>query len=346
METIQRNSAYELLRLVAQWFIVAYHIFLFYFVLNTDNPEPIFKAIWIPLHIGVPLFIMISGFFRIKLSIRGIMRIIANLFIYGLIFLLIYTAIKGTHFSWKKIFFVSNTGYWFVRTYLILYLISPIINRFISNSTKEVRLLALCIFGYFALWIGWNNFDQTMHEGYDILNFIFFYLLGNTLSEYKEQLIKIPNWLVLIIWLLLNILFMIGFCQNEQYSSFIFKFTFPYNSPGITVNAVLFFTLFMRFSFQCKTINYLASSSLAIYLIHSGSLIFRTIIKKCSLLIKEYAKNGGGQILLVFAFAAIVVFACIAIDKLLTPIWNLTNLFADKLAATRFGKVVEQYSYR
>lgn len=346
MMTASRNSAYELMRLVAQWFIVAYHIFLFYFVLNNDNPEPIFKAIWIPLHIGVPLFVLLSGFFKIKLSIRGFLRIIANLFVYGLVFSLVYLLITGGNIGWENFCFVSNTGSWFVRTYLILYVLSPIINRFITNSTNHVRLLVLSIFGYIALWIGWNNFDQTMHEGYDILNFIFLYLLGNTLSEYQKQLGKIPTWSVICLWLLFNAVFMIAFCNGGTYRDFFFNFVFPYNSPGIVINAVLFFMLFMRLSFQSKVINYLATSSLAIYLIHSSNLIFRIIVKDGSLWIQEYAKNSGGQISMVFLYSLVVIIACMAIDKVLTPLWKLVDNVAEKLTYTQLGRVVEEYSYR
>ena len=346
MTTAPRNSAYELMRLVAQWFIVAYHVFLFYFVLNNDNPEPIYKAIWIPLHIGVPLFVMLSGFFKIKLSIRGFLRIIANLFVYGLVFSLVYLIITGGNIGWKNFCFVSNTGSWFVRTYLILYVLSPIINRFITNSTDKVRLLVLGILGYIALWIGWNNFDQTMHEGYDILNFIFLYLLGNTLSEYHKQLVKIPSWLILIFWLLFNAAFMIVCCNGGIFRDLFFNIVFPYNSPGIIMNAVLFFMLFMRLSFPSKVINYLATSSLAIYLIHSSNLVFRTLIKDGSLWIREHSKYIGGQISMVFVYSLVVIVVCIAIDKVLTPIWKMVNNVADKLYDTQLGRVIEEYSYR
>lgn len=291
MNTSERNSAFELMRLVAQWFIVAYHIFLFYFFLNNDNPDIIFKAIWIPLHVGVPLFVLISGFFRIKLSLRGLLRIIANLFVYGLLLKLCYSGISGM--EWRKFFFISSAT-WFMRTYLILYLLSPIINRFLSTSSLQIRLMILAIMGYIALWIGWMGFDKNMDEGYDFLNFIFLYMLGSTLAEYKDQLNKIPTWVVLSVWIVLNVFFVYGYCHLGFYNKYLFTFAFPYNSPGIVINSVLLFMLFMRMSFHSKTINYLASSSLAIYLLHSSRLIFRTVIKDGAMWIQEFAKTGGG----------------------------------------------------
>lgn len=342
MNNTERNSAFELLRLVAQWFIVAYHIFLFYFFLNNDDPDIIFKAIWIPLHVGVPLFVMISGFFRIKLSIRGLLRIVANLFLFGLVFMLIYEGISGV--EWRTFFFLSSAT-WFMRTYLILYLLSPIINRFLSTSSSQVRLFVLAFMGYIALWIGWMGFDKNMDEGYDALNFIFLYMLGSTLADHKEKLNKIPTWVILLAWIILNMLFVYGFCELGFYNKYLFHFAFPYNSPGIVINSILLFILFMRMKFHSKTINYLASSSLAIYLLHSSRLIFRTVIKDGAMWIQEFAKTGG-QIALVFVFALVIVLVCIGIDKCLTPLWSLVSRGADKLSQTRFGKIVEEYSYR
>ena len=61
----KRDSSFELIRVIAQYFIVLYHILLVIVYKNT-NIE-FYHAIWLPLHIGVPLFVMISGYFRIKL---------------------------------------------------------------------------------------------------------------------------------------------------------------------------------------------------------------------------------------------------------------------------------------
>lgn len=267
--------------------------FLFYFVLNNADSNAVFKAIWIPLHIGVPLYVMISGFFRIRLSIKGLFRIIANLFVYGLLFSLVYLCMTDGHISWKTFCFVSNTGSWFVRTYLILCLLSRLINRFLTESTPYARLLLLCILGYFALWIGWNGFDKNMQEGYDILSFIFLYVLGNALSEYKAQLVKIPTWIIVVAWGIFNVLLVWSVCKLQSYSGFVFNLAFPYNSPGIVINSVLFFMLFMRMSFHCNIINYMASSSLAIYLIHSGMLMFKTVVKDGAVWIQDFAKTGG-----------------------------------------------------
>lgn len=72
--TFVRQSQFELLRILAQFFIVTYHILLV-FVYPTTG-ESIYKALWLPFHIGVLLFILISGYFGIKPSVKGLIKLL------------------------------------------------------------------------------------------------------------------------------------------------------------------------------------------------------------------------------------------------------------------------------
>ena len=62
--------------------------------------------------------------------------------------------------------------------------------------------------------------------------------------------------------------------------------------------------------------------------------------------IQSSAKTGGGQVALAFVLAMAIVLVCIGIDKCLVPLWNLVSRGADKLTQTKFGKIIEEYSYR
>lgn len=80
-----RESNFELARIVSMICIVWYH--LFWSMPETLQDQiPIFKGIQMPLHFGVLLFVMISGYFGIKPTIRGGGQIVTNGF--GLFFTL------------------------------------------------------------------------------------------------------------------------------------------------------------------------------------------------------------------------------------------------------------------
>ena len=74
-----RKSGIEMVRLLAMFMIVYYHLVLF-FVEPVDT-NPIYKAIQIPLHIGVILFVLISGFFGIRPSFRGFFKILCIVYL-------------------------------------------------------------------------------------------------------------------------------------------------------------------------------------------------------------------------------------------------------------------------
>ncbi len=338
----ERKSSFELLRLIAQYMIVVYHILLYWFVIEGPNPQPIFKALWIPLHIGVILYVLISGYFGIRFSIKGILRIISQLLVYGLGFYILNHFIFDAPIKIKQLFFVSNTPYWFIRTYLFLYMLSPVVNKVITNLTLTSRAILLLILAWISCWTGLLGFDASMQEGYNVVHFVFLYLIGNTLYTYRDKLNSIPSYLVLVFYLLGAIggSLMVYLMPDNRY---VFNMFFQYNSLLLIANATLFFMLFMRMHFHSRVINYMASSCLAIYLIHGSDVIFRHGIKNVALNIQMTNFQIPLQIIAVLILAIIVVVGSIIIDKLLTPLWNLVGVLSEKLSASKLGIIVSKY---
>ena len=64
-----RESNFELLRLIAMFFIVLYHSLLKFIAVVDDNP--IYQAMFLSLHVAVICFVLISGYFHIKPSVRS-----------------------------------------------------------------------------------------------------------------------------------------------------------------------------------------------------------------------------------------------------------------------------------
>ena len=83
-----RESSFELVRLIAQIMIVIYHIYLV--AIEPLYNVPFNKAIWLPLHIGVPLFVLISGYWGIHISGKGLARLLGQMLIYTAILTIAY----------------------------------------------------------------------------------------------------------------------------------------------------------------------------------------------------------------------------------------------------------------
>lgn len=77
-----RESNYELLRLVAMFFIVLYHV-LYFFIAPVDD-SPLYRAMYLPLHVSVICFVLISGYFHIKPSLKGIVKLLMPLLVFYL----------------------------------------------------------------------------------------------------------------------------------------------------------------------------------------------------------------------------------------------------------------------
>ena len=101
--------------------------------------------------------------------------------------------------------------------------------------------------------------------------------------------------------------------------------SFPYSSPLILVGAVMFFMIIGKQHILSRFVNYVAASSLAIYLIH-GSRPYLPLLhgEVC-----QYLQGITGGNMLLFGeytiYTLIVITACVCIDKCLTPVWSLIN---------------------
>ena len=338
----ERNSSFELLRLIAQFMIVVYHILLFWFINNgASTTMELHKAICIPLHIGVLLYVLISGFYGIRFSISGVIKIIANLLIYGLIFSLIGHFLLGDKLGLSHLLFVSNTPFWFVKIYLMLYLIAPLLNILIKQLSPTNRLILILILAWMSCYIGLLGLDKSLTMGKNLIHFTLLYIIGNTLALYKEQINSIHSWKIVLSYLVVNIfsisiyLLLLG----HTIETICYDFVFQYNSPLLILNATCFFIPFMRISIHSKVINYLAGSCLAIYLIHSSTLVLFHPIKKFALVIQEMTSNIFVSMSFVIVLALTVCCFAIALDKLLTPYWNLVAKFSAYINSTKIGAI-------
>lgn len=185
MKTI-RDGQFELLRLIAMWMIVLYHLLL-YFTVDYQSQYPVYKAAQIPLHVGVALFLLISGYFGIRPSTKGLVKLLSKVFLYS-VPLAIVLHLWGRDFEQfvKDLLFVSVCKYWFVRTYVYLYLLSPIINKYLNMINDKTRLCFILVLVYISVWVGLTQGDESISGGKNIVNFILLYTIGDTLKVYKN----------------------------------------------------------------------------------------------------------------------------------------------------------------
>lgn len=137
MKTDKRLLNIELLRIVTMLLITLWHFHAWYILPYVENIDTITqKAVgltmsFLPFHVNV--FILISGYFGIKSSLKGCVQIYTMcLFYVGLD--CIFNECLGNEFDFKKLIFpISHGGWWFINIYFCLLLIAPFINRAVNN---------------------------------------------------------------------------------------------------------------------------------------------------------------------------------------------------------------------
>lgn len=313
-----RQSNMELLRIVAMYMIVVYHT-VYYVFYNYRGESPIFASLMTILHIGVPLFVLISGYFGIKPSIKGFLKLYLILLFYNLSLYavrLVYGDVDFSYSEFVKLCLPFSIGgrWWFFKVYLMLYLFSPILN-FVRDKTGGGKLLIIS--GFITFYWGWFAQHPSLFDGKNVVNFIFLYMLGHWLrkkiverqeNNNKGRLQYIIAYFVVAVSIGLALYF-----SSEVMQEHIKRLCYGYNSPILILMSVLFFLIFTTFDFKSKAINWIAGSVFAVYCIHEAQYFFRA--EWYNFFEQQYLTNGGTFPLVWIGVCLALFVICILIDK-------------------------------
>lgn len=178
----ERESNFELLRLIAMIFIVLYH-FCSSVKAGIDTENRWILLGYTIFHIGVPVFILISGYWTIKLSIRKLISFYLYCFLWYLMCYGISVLFLGEEFILKDFMmqwfpFSHTRGRWFITYYFWLMLLAPVLNLVENMSLKEH--CAIVLINLFAIiWWGLVWQSDVVNGGKSIVYFVGLYLTGN-----------------------------------------------------------------------------------------------------------------------------------------------------------------------
>lgn len=232
--------------------------------------------------IGVDCFVLISGFFSIKPKIKSVVNLYSiPLFFYIICyFLSIY--LGKCAFAWNelgtKCFAFSAGNNWFVQSYLMLMLLSPIINAFVEKCTEKSLLTFIAIYMVvmFYFSIIWDSDFFFFNHGYSFSTFICIYLIGRYIKLYGLN--HISKYPISIVWFAfaLSILAMtlLRFISNHE------ERWLSYESPFLIIPAALLLVCFARMTVKSKFVNLIAPSCLAVFIFHTCSPIIDWLTKK------------------------------------------------------------------
>lgn len=190
--------------------------------------------------------------------------------------------------------------------------------------------------------MGFVGEDPSLRGGKNLVNFLLIYAIGNTLKAHSARWQIIPKRRILMCFIVYNSLLVALFTLwSGRVSTAIYeRIFFHYDSIGLLLNAVMFFVYIGHLQFHSRFVNFVAKSSLAIYIIHFSDIFLYGVIGPiCMRMLSVCASNQAIVVGCVITIAICVLIMCVAIDKALTPIWR----GLDKLALYCQKRVISSY---
>lgn len=288
------KSNFELLRIISMILIVAHHFSVHGgFIYNSTTIT--INRLWIQFiqmggKIGVNIFVIITGYFLVTMSSLKITKI---LMIWGQVFFYsvgIYLVFLGTgHIGLdikellKNMFPFIYQRWWFASTYIILYILSPFINKTLTNlSKKDYRFLVMIITVVTCI-------IPTFFIGsFEVSNFTWFvslYIISGYIRIWEDSnRIKSRYYFGMAACIALLTYFSVVLFDILGLSSSFFSMHATY-FYGQNILPIFLISLFLFLGFKniemgySKTINTISSATFGVYLIHENYLIREWIWK-------------------------------------------------------------------
>ena len=327
----RRVGGVELLRIVAMLLVMVVHANFF------SIGEPLWSDIEIsPLNaitrifiqsvsiVCVNVFVMITGWFGIRPKMNRLTGLLFQiLFFFSLIYLILIVlgyeslTLKGVA---KVLMLLPHS--WFVKAYILLFLISPILNAFCDRAGKKEFLMVLIPFFAFQTLYGWLVPGVDFFSaGYSTISFIGLYLLMQYVKRYGGKQLEGNAIHYLVVFMTLTLLNTILYSLAIRYMPSRGSMLFYYVNPIVIASSLFLFLTFHRMNIQSSFVNWTASSSFAVYLVHACPFILTPFYKP--LVLHLYSRYDGILCLVFLLGMILIVFmVSVLIDKIRLIVWQ------------------------
>lgn len=326
---LARNTNFEILRIIAMVMIVAHH-FAVHSGLDISQMSYT-NNLWISFlrnggKIGVNLFVLISGYFLVNKSSyksASILKLYIKALIYGLALFFIgrfCLGIQGPIYLVISPF--SNSTWWFLTFYFVLFLTYPFINKLICSLDKKSYRLLIIITGALLIVPSFVFGANPIYN--NVFWFFFLYIVAGYIKIFGNN-IKVKPYILLLIYFAFYVALTVSnnALMLTQSRNFFLEFLYNITNIGITNNifnillSICFFLAFKQMKEKTnKFINILAGSTLGVYLIHDSIFISGWL---WNTLCQNSIFQGGAYLILHSLYVIPIVYiSCTLIDLLYT----------------------------
>lgn len=332
----ERDSYTEVFRIILMGMIVFWHFILY--GVPTYHTKPLLLILTTLTHVAVPCFVLISGWYGIRPSINGFMRLLGMVIFYSILGWLFRLVIGQECFSlrgmFSALFPLFHNRWWFISVYLGLYLTAPILDSFIRSASSQSLFVMILLLYFISFWIG----SRSVHVGRLPL-FWTLYLIGRAFRFSQDLWRSIQQHSILTYALCAMSIIVVG-CTSPFWGrvgmtiySILF---FNYTAPVLLLASIALSLLFLRRGgpWRSRFVNTMAASVFPIYLMHEKNFIPQCVYDK-------FGEMSHGSACYTIAWGVcttlFVLTICSCIDCLFRPMYSNLSTYAATLIS-RIGK--------
>lgn len=209
MKNKTRESGIELLRIIAMLMVMFVHAdFLAIGAPNSadivNNVADASVRVWIQTltMCCVDIFVLISGWFSINPKIKSVSAFLFQclFFYFGIYIVLMLLGQTSLSVKGIKICIVATKLNWFIKSYLFLYILAPVLNIYVQQVDRKTQRNVLLAFYSMLFVYGWL-FDATYEIAYgcSTLSFIGLYLTARYIRVFQPKIVEMPRKRYLLI---------------------------------------------------------------------------------------------------------------------------------------------------
>lgn len=279
----------------------------------------------------VDIFVVISGWFSIRLSVRGLCNYLWQCLYFSAGIYAVMLLCGMVSLSPGGIFgiFYLDKGEWFVKAYLALMILAPVLNAFVDRASRKQMETVLIAFFIFQTIFSFRGAAEFIQAGYPTFSFIGLYLLARYMRIYRHN-IPTPHLVGVFIG---SVLANAAVFSADVYfrTDFATGICMSYANPLVIIGAMSLTILFSRLDLGTnKVINYISGSCFAVYLLHCSSWLFEPVY--CATVARIYISSHGILCVAYIALFIISVFVlAVLLDQPRRLLWHfITSHFNER----------------
>lgn len=202
--------------------------------------------------VAVNVFVLISGYFSISFKLSRLLKLGQETWFYSVSLFILAIYMGWHHLTLQKDILylcpVFSKIYWFITIYIILYILSPCLNKLALSISKN-HFKSILLIGFFIIYV-WHTLSFILNSsrpiddaGFGIPNFVYLYLLGRYIKLHNIHTIKQH---FLLLYFIISISLFIFQLIYSIILGFSFTALFSYNTIFVFLGSVTLFLFFKK----------------------------------------------------------------------------------------------------